>query len=271
MLIWLPPSEGKTAPYHGPSLRLETLLLPDLADARLEVIGALRDLGDGPNAAQVLGLGKKSSEEAALNLQLETSPCAPAIDLYTGVLFDNLNARTLGARGGRLLANATWIMSALFGFVRTTDLIPNHRLAMGLKLPPLDSLAAWWRKQLSASVPPLDGTAIFDCRPGAYRNAYPAAEADVIELAVVEERRCGRKVITHMAKKWRGLAVRHLVEDPAADLNSSYEDVLNSLACLAKTQANHGVLAIEIADAARTRAGGSTTRVTLVTRSTEMN
>ena len=246
------------SPVSGPRVDLSVLLFPELADARSEVIRALQALGGGDYAAAVLGLGKKSAEDAALNLALETAPCAPAIELYTGVLYDHLDAATLAPDTRARLEGSTWIASGLFGVVRTTDLLPNHRLAVGTKLPGIGSLAAWWRPRLRDALPDLAGETIIDCRSGGYRAAYPAAEAHVVEIAVVEERAAGRKVITHMAKKWRGLAVRHLVEVGGEPLDA-----------LTRLGARPEILDVEIAAAEPTRAGGSTTRVTLVTASTE--
>lgn len=143
--------------------------------------------------------------------------------------------------------------------MRPGDPIPNHRLAMGTSLPGIGALAGWWRRQLTGVVPDLVGETIIDCRSGGYRAAYPATDADVVEIGVVEERSAGRKVITHMAKKWRGLAVRHLVE-------SAVTDPLESLAALS---ARPEILDVEIAPAVPTRNGGSITRITLVTASTE--
>ena len=47
VLIWLPPSEGKSAPESGPRLDVEALSIPSLTAARRAVIEALEALGDG--------------------------------------------------------------------------------------------------------------------------------------------------------------------------------------------------------------------------------
>lgn len=263
MLIWLPPSEGKTVPSSGAPLNLDGLLLPELAGARREVIAALQALGDGPEAAAVLGLGPKSAAEASLNLGLLSEPCAPAISLYTGVLYDNLDALTLTAAGAEALERSAWILSAAFGFVRPSDPLPPHRLAMGTKLSGIGSLSAWWRPQLAQVLPPLEGTTIVDCRPGAYRAAYPAPEAEVVEVAVAEERHGTRRIVTHWSKKWRGLAVRHLVEDRKLAADADREGVLGSLASIGKTDAK--IVDVEISAPSLTKRGGSVTKVTLVT------
>lgn len=264
MLIWLPPSEGKACPPSGPRLDLTALLFPELAEARTRVIGALRALGDGAEAASVLKLGPKSAPEASFNRVLADGPCTPAISLYTGVLYDNLRAETLTAAGRDSLERHAWILSALFGFVRPSDPLPNHRLSMGVSLPGLGALAPWWRARLGDALPPLAGRAILDCRPGAYRAAYPAPEADVLELRVAQVRDGERRVVTHMSKKWRGIAVRHLVEDRRLPERAGADEVLTSLETLRAT--DESIAAVEADRPSRTREGGTLTRVTLVTR-----
>ncbi len=98
---------------------------------------------------------------------------------------------------------------------------------------------------------------------------FPAAEANVVGLTVVEERSGSRKVITHMAKKWRGIATRHLVEDSTLTSASSATDILASLTVMAAGRADQGVLGLEIGPAKSTKRGGSVTNATLVTASTE--
>lgn len=266
MLILLPPSEGKTSPTQGPTLDLDSLAFPELAESRERAIEALGKLGDGPEAVATLGLGKKSAHEASLNLTLFTAPCAPAIDLYTGVLFDHLDASSLDAQSRERLNERTWIGSALFGLVTPAELLPNHRLSIGVSLPPLGSLGRWWRTQIKTSVP---GQTVFDVRSAGYRSAFPASEANTIELSVVEERSTGRKVITHMAKKWRGIATRNLLQDRTLKADASTADLLAALERFANHNGELGTIALEVADPRPTRLGGSRTVATLVTTSTE--
>ena len=187
MQIWLPPSEGKAAATAGPQLSLDTLVFPQLGEARSQVITALQELGAGDDARRVLKLGAKSAAEAKANLRLFEDGCAPALDLYTGVLFEALDAGSLTDAQTRKLNSVTLITSGLFGFVRPGDPIPGHRLAMGVNLPPLGPLATWWRPRLETAVGDLAGEVVFDVRSGPYRAACPAKSASVVELGVVRE------------------------------------------------------------------------------------
>ncbi|WP_099332330.1 YaaA family protein [Actinomyces minihominis] len=264
MQIWLPPSEGKTAPLSGPNLTLSELSFPGLEDARKAVIDATQSLGAGPRAAEVLKLGVKSAEEAEANLDLFHSPCAPAIDLYTGVLFDHLEASTLDEAARLRLGQRTLISSGLFGVVRPDDLIPNHRLSVAVNLPSVGPLTTWWKKRLPEQVRVEDGSTIFDCRSGSYRTPLPTPSSNIIEMSVVHPRHGVRKTITHMAKKWRGLAARHLIEDVTLNDHAGVEDVLSSLHRLAEDPGSGEITDFEVEPTMPNRSGGSTTSVTMV-------
>lgn len=216
--ILLPPSEGKTAPAAGPKLDLGSLVFPSLTSAREQVIEALEALG--PEAPRILKLGARSAEDAKSNLRLWTSPCAAAVDVYTGVLYEALDATSLSGTQNKKLDEMTLIASALFGFVRPSDRIPNHRLAIDVNLPPLGPMATWWRQHLELEEQP-----VFDARSGSYRRACPAPNS--IELNVV--RGSERKAVTHMAKKWRGLAARHLIQDDRVSADTNLTGIIESL------------------------------------------
>ncbi len=260
MQIWLPPSEGKTAPTAGPPLDLSSLSLPGLAPARQEVKSALESLGAGEVAARTLGLGPNTAREAEANLLLDTSPTAPADQVYTGVLFDALDPSTLTPQARTKLKQTVLIASALFGFVGPDDRIPNHRLSIGVNLPPLGPLGRWWRPHLRAGLRGLSEGPVLDARSGPYRTAYPARDADVLLLNVQRELDGRRQTVSHQAKRFRGLAVRALLLDPLVQASSETAGVLTSLEGFAESVGG----ALEVAAAKATRQGGTVTDLTLV-------
>ena len=105
MLLLLPPSEGKSAPERGPRLDLAALSFPELTTTRRRVLSALTSLcsADVDAAAAVLGLGPTQRGEVGANARLRRQPCAPAIDVYTGVLYEALDASTLSPTAARRL------------------------------------------------------------------------------------------------------------------------------------------------------------------------
>ena len=125
MLILLPPSEGKTSPAAGPKLDLAALSFPELNRGRTATLKALIDVcaKDPKSAASILGLGPTQADEVRVNALLRKAACAPAIEVYTGVLFDALDVTSLGKPARRRLQATTVISSALFGLVRPDDIV----------------------------------------------------------------------------------------------------------------------------------------------------
>lgn len=268
VLIWLPPSEGKSAPESGPRLDVEALSIPSLAAARRAVIEALEALGDGEEAARALGVGARAAAQLGANTRLWASPCAPASRVFTGVLYDAVAAS--GADPWERSEGVT-VFSALFGALSPTDPIPDHRLAMGVSLPGLGPMARWWAPRLADALEPLaKGRIVLDCRSGPYRAACRAPWAHTWELRVERQSATGRQVVSHDAKRWRGAVAGSLMV--AGALESEGEDecmaALTGAAMeIELTDARggaHRVVGVECSEPRRTAAGGSRREVTLV-------
>ncbi|RJF44671.1 peroxide stress protein YaaA [Actinomyces sp. 2119] len=223
MLILLPPSEGKTAPREGPALRLSTLLeAQELTGSRVQVMDTLARASARKDAAAVLGLGPRTLGEVQTNLRLETAACAPAYDLFTGVLYEAADLRGLGSQEGThaVMDRHLIIISGLWGILRPTDRIPDHRLPIGSALPGLGRMAAYWRPRLQ---PVLETTAagrvVVDCRSTAYasvwqpaRSLLASAHSHLVRVAVVRTGPGGaRQVFSHGAKRARGQLVGTLL------------------------------------------------------------
>jgi cytoplasmic iron level regulating protein YaaA (DUF328/UPF0246 family) len=209
MLILLPPSEGKATSGEGPRLDLGTLTLPELTGARERVMAALADLCSGPEetALETLGISARQADALKRNLDLATAPTLRAADLYTGVLYDRLGLPDIP--DARVL-----IFSGLWGAVGPADRLPPYRLSMGVKLPPLGGLAAYWRREAAASLDELTGGQLLvDCRSSTYAAAY--APGTGVAVRVLRERTVDgvarRTVVSHMAKATRGDIARSLL------------------------------------------------------------
>ena len=220
VLILLPPSEGKTAPASGPSLELGSLLDAErLTPPRREVMSALAEVSRRPDGPSVLGLGPRSAELAEANLSLEASPCAPAYQLFTGVLYEaaGLDSIARNTAGRRALERHCVIFSGLWGVLSPADSVPNHRLSMGTFLPGPGRLSSFWKRHLE---PSLTGMAahglVVDCRSADYVAAWRPSVRDSIEAMTVRVVRVDddgcRKVVSHMAKQARGLLTGELLK-----------------------------------------------------------
>lgn len=221
MLVLLPPSEGKAASGRGAPLKPESLSLPGLAGARAEVLDALVELcvADEEKAREVLGLSEGLRGEIAKNAELRTAGTRPAGELYTGVLYDALGLDSLDTAARRLAGKSLLVFSGLWGAVRVGDRIPPYRCSMGVKLPGLGALGAFWRTPMAEVMPESAGEGlVLDLRSSAYTAAWKpkgavaerTASVRVLHAQLVDgvEK---RSVVSHFNKATKGRMVRDLL------------------------------------------------------------
>ncbi|MGW1434132.1 peroxide stress protein YaaA [Streptomyces griseus] len=221
MLVLLPPSEGKAASGRGASLKPESLSLPGLAPARAAVLDELVELcrADEEKAREVLGLSVGLAGEVGKNAELRTAGTRPAGELYTGVLYDALDLASLEADARRRAAKSLLVFSGLWGAVRIGDRIPPYRCSMGVKLPGLGALGAYWRAPMETVMPEAAGSGlVLDLRSSAYTAAWkPAGEvaARTAGVRVLHSQLVGgvekRSVVSHFNKATKGRLVRDLL------------------------------------------------------------
>jgi uncharacterized protein len=211
VLVLLPPSETKRAGGTGPPLRLEELGSPALGPVRAALVDDLVALAaDRPAGRIALGLSAKQDGELERNAALLHSPTLPAINRYTGVLYDALDIESLsGANASRAHARLA-IGSALFGLLRADDLVPGYRLSATSKLPGRPTLSAQWKPVLEPELAQLAAAElIVDLRSGSYAalGRVPGA----VEVNVLAEQPDGRRtVVSHFNKAHKGRLARAL-------------------------------------------------------------
>ncbi|MGW0701296.1 peroxide stress protein YaaA [Streptomyces sp. NPDC002867] len=216
MLVLLPPSEGKAASGRGAPLKPESLSLPGLAEARAAVLDELVELcaADETKAREVLGLSEGLRGEVAKNAGLRTAGTRPAGEIYTGVLYDALGLATLDAAARRRARQSLLVFSGLWGAVRLGDRIPSYRCSMGVKLPGLGALGAYWRGPMASVLPDAAGDGlVLDLRSSAYAAAWkPKGEIAARTATVRVLHAPTRKVVSHFNKATKGRIVRSLLE-----------------------------------------------------------
>jgi cytoplasmic iron level regulating protein YaaA (DUF328/UPF0246 family) len=220
VLVLLPPSEGKAAAGRGEPLAMESLSLPGLAAARETVLGELVELcsGDEDKARDVLGLSEGLRGEVAKNEGLRTAGTRPAGEVYTGVLYDALDLASLDAAAKRRADRSLLVFSGLWGAVRVSDRIPSYRCSMGVKLPGLGALGAYWREPMASVLPEAAGDGmVLDLRSAAYATAWkPKGEVAGRTASVRVLHAPTRKVVSHFNKATKGRIVRSLLSAGAA-------------------------------------------------------
>lgn len=213
MLILLPPSETKRSGGDGAPLDLRRLALPSLTPQREAVLTALETLSeDAATAARVLRLGGRQLGEIAVNTHIRRSATMPAVDRYTGVLYDALGAASLDSRARGWLSRHVMIHSAPFGPVGALDPIPAYRLAAGVALPGVPPLRRLWAQAVSGAVAETGPRPVLDLRSEAYLGLGPVpAELPSAYLRVVTQGSDGvTRALNHFNKHAKGAFVRDL-------------------------------------------------------------
>ncbi|MGW4200665.1 peroxide stress protein YaaA [Streptomyces sp. NPDC004726] len=221
MLVLLPPSEGKAASGRGAPLKPESLSLPGLAEARAAVLDELVELctADEEKAWEVLGLTEGLRGEIAKNVRLRTAGTRTAGEIYTGVLYDALGLATLEPDARRRARRSLLVFSGLWGAVRVSDRIPPYRCSMGVKLPGLGLLGAYWRGPMESVLPEAAGRGlVLDLRSSAYSAAWKpkgeVAERTATVRVLHAQTVSGvekRSVVSHFNKATKGRIVRDLL------------------------------------------------------------
>jgi cytoplasmic iron level regulating protein YaaA (DUF328/UPF0246 family) len=211
VIVLLPPSETKHIGGDGPALRMEALSFPALGPLRETLVDELVGLAaDKPSCRRALGISASQDAEIQRNAELRSAPTRPAINRYTGVLYEALDIDSLwGSAAVRARARLA-VGSALFGLLRAEDAIPAYRLSASAKLPGQPTLTARWRPLLE---PVLADIArhelVVDLRSGSYvaLGKLPGA----VKVDVFAEHDDGRRtVVSHFNKAHKGRLARAL-------------------------------------------------------------
>ena len=210
MLLVLPPSETKRdGGAEGSALDLASLLFPELTRRREQALRALARLSRSVQAsAEALALGPTQRFEIDRNRAVRGAPTMPAIERYTGVLYDALDASSLTPAARAWLERHVVIHSALFGPVGAGDLIPAYRLSHNSRLPGL-ALRAHWRTPLAAALGAGVGL-VLDLRSESYVALGPITPGpERWYLRVVSIGPTGQKrALTHFNKQGKGAFVQ---------------------------------------------------------------
>lgn len=207
MLVLLPPSETKRPGGSGDPLRLAELAFPGLGPLRAEAIGALAELARRPEEmARILKLSQRQLGEIDINASVSDSATLPAVDRFTGVLYDALDAGSLAGDARAWLSENAAIQTALFGPVGALDPIPAFRLSAGHRLPGLAPLKRHWAAATSAE---LQGCGpVLDLRSEAYRALGPVPAGE--DQAYVRVVNGDGRALNHFNKQTKGVFARAL-------------------------------------------------------------
>lgn len=235
MLLLLPPSETKRDGGNaasGEELPPGALRFPGLASLR---DGVRRDLvrlsRDAREARAALKLSERLAErELARNRGLGEAdvPLMPAALRYTGVLYDALDAASLGPEAWSWLISHVAIQSALYGLAGAGEPIAAYRLSAGSRVPG-ESLRRRWAEPCARALASHGGLVV-DLRSKAYAEMGPLPVGAVTVEVVAAGPGGEERALGHFNKAAKGSFTRTLAQAaPFAEPGSVTE--LAELAC----------------------------------------
>jgi cytoplasmic iron level regulating protein YaaA (DUF328/UPF0246 family) len=207
MIFLLPPSETKEP---GGKKMAKVLSHKELDKTRQVLQQALLDICKNPSlAAKALKLGPKQSGEIQVNLDLTNPKCLPALDRYTGTLYDALKAGGISSAMRARASKAVFIQSSLFGLISAGDQIPNYRFSAGSKLPGLNPKMLW-QEAHETVWPKFSNEIVIDMRSNTYADLAPVPDTnDCYNLGVVLEDKKGKRTkLNHFNKQAKGQFLR---------------------------------------------------------------
>jgi len=217
MLIIVPASETKAGPPdEGPVLDVGRLSFPELTPIREEILDALMETSARPDAFERLHTHPSKAAEVARNTHIRDVPTRRVLDVYRGPLHQGLGYATVSPLAADRADAAIVVTSALFGALRPRDRIPPYRLISWASLHGLGRPDHAWRTVLPdvlARAAGPDGVVVDLRSPESQKMGMPADIGDrTVELRV-NQRGAGRRIGDVVAKRVRGEAARHLLEN----------------------------------------------------------
>ena len=207
MIFLLPPSETKEP---GGKKMAKVLSHKELDKTRRLLQQALIEICKNPTlAAKALKLGPKQLAEIPVNLELAQPKCMPALDRYTGTLYDALKLGGVSSAIRNRASKAVFIQSSLFGLISAGDEIPNYRLSAGSKLPGVN-LKSLWQSAHETLWSKYPKEIVIDMRSNSYAELAPVPKTlSCYTLDVVLEDKKGKRTrLNHFNKQAKGQFLR---------------------------------------------------------------
>ena len=203
MKILIPPSEGKAKVKPTKTLFSKTNFR---FEREVNQVVRLLELIDDEDLRSVYGT---SAEKALMfhrqNQDIFNSPCAPAIERYTGVVYEHIGWSTLSEKAKDYMEKYIYIFSGLFGLLTPKTPIPDYKLKMNVL-----SLQYHWSPILTEELKKED--LIMDLLPQVHRKAYNKSK-NVISIDFQVIKKGKKSAAGHFGKAVKGQFIRYIAEN----------------------------------------------------------
>ena len=156
--LLLPPSEGKLKSINkiNPYEKVRTNnSFSKLNRPRVELYNFLINVLGGKTNKElekILELkGSNLDQAIKVNFNQKKESTLPAIQRYVGIMFSAINYNTMNQNQKTNFNDSTVFVDAMFGLLKTTDLIPEYKLKINSKIPNFD-IANFWKENLKTEL-----------------------------------------------------------------------------------------------------------------------
>ena len=208
MKILIPPSEGKA------KIKPQEVKFSDtnfVFERSVKQVVRLLNLIDNEDLRSIYGTSQEKSELFhRQNEDIFKSRCAPAINRYTGVVYQHLDWGSLTNEAKAYMEKNVFIFSGLFGMTTPSTLIPDYKLKMNVL-----SLQYHWTPILTEALKSEE--LIFDLLPQVYRKAY-SPNKNTIQIEFKVEGKGSTRSAGHFGKAVKGKFIRFLSMNQIEDI-----------------------------------------------------
>ena len=211
MKILIPPSEGKSKVKPTKTLFSKTNFR---FEREVNQVVRLLELIDDEDLRSVYGT---SAEKALMfhrqNQDIFNSPCAPAIERYTGVVYEHIGWSTLSEKAKDYMEKYIYIFSGLFGLLTPKTPIPDYKLKMNVL-----SLQHHWCPFLTEALQ--NEKVIIDLLPQVHRKAYNPNKGNVIPVDFLILNKGKKSAAGHFGKAVKGEFIRYMAENNVTNIDN---------------------------------------------------
>ena len=204
MKILIPASEGKAKVIKTSNLKFEDTNF--IFQESVQQVVDLLKLIEDEDIKSIYGTSQEKSESFhSQNQSIFNEKCVPAINRYTGVVYENIGWENLSKKAQEYLQNHVMIFSGLFGMVQPLTPIPNYKLKMNVL-----SLQHHWKPVLTEALSKEEF--IIDLLPQVHRKAYtPNENVYKVDFSVIKKGK--RTAAGHFGKAVKGKFIQYLAEN----------------------------------------------------------
>lgn len=228
--LLLPPSEGKLKSINKQNLYEKVKgknSFPKLNRPRNELYNFLiKILSSKTNEKieKILELkGNNLDNAIRVNFNQKKESTLPAIQRYVGIMFSAINYNTMNQTQKTNFNDSVLFIDAMFGLLKTRDLIPEYKLKISTKIPNFD-IVNFWKENLSVELEKeFKGKLVIDILPDTHRKVIGSKYPNYYRIMFAEKKDNTIKNVGHISKMLKGEFVRYITEVE----NISYETLEN--------------------------------------------